>query len=178
MKECELVDGWDARIAAKTGAAGVCGVILGSVLYLRKRTVVTAADLVKMSATSAASLSLLSFVFSGGQELSGAVTCSDTPLNSTVGGAAAGALLFFSHSRPPALGGALIGSMGCLLDVIYRSVVYNNHSKDILKSQNSQDGLATTVLNALKQWVPVRKTTTEERAAFLEERRKKLMREE
>jgi len=106
------------------------------------------------------------------------VTCSDTPLNSTVGGAAAGALLSFSHSRPPALGGAFLGTMGCVLDIIYRAVVYKHDSKGISKSQDSQDGLAMTVLNTLTQWVPVRKTTAEEKAAFLEERRKRSMREE
>jgi hypothetical protein len=106
------------------------------------------------------------------------VTCSDTPLNSTVGGAAAGALLFFSHNRPPALGGLLVGAMGCVLDIIYRSVTHNYHSKGTMKSEDSQDGVATAMLNTLKQWVPVRKTTSEEKAAFLEERRKRLMREE
>ena len=106
------------------------------------------------------------------------MTCSDTPLNSTVGGAAAGALLFFSHSRPPALGGVLVGAMGCVLDIIYRSVTHNYHSKDIAKIEDSQDGLVPALLNTLKQWIPVRKTTSEEKAAFLEQRRKKLMGEE
>ena len=45
--------------------AGVCGVILGSVLCLKSRKSIVATELVKMSATSAASLSLLSLAFSG-----------------------------------------------------------------------------------------------------------------
>ena len=46
------------------------------------------------------------------QEAVRALRCQDSPLNSTIGGAATGALLFASHGAAPARGAAICGALG------------------------------------------------------------------
>lgn len=62
--------------------------------------------------SSCASFLLLATSFSGVQELSRRVFCVDAPLNSGLGGAATGALLFASHGALPQRGAALCGILG------------------------------------------------------------------
>lgn len=102
---------------------------------------------------------------SAAQEYTRALTCSDTPVNSAVGGAAAGALLFISHGGNPVLGAGIVAAMGCTIDMLYRSV-----GKPEL---DNVQGSKSSFFSVEKI---VRKTTDEEREAFLEKRRRRVLR--
>jgi len=102
----------------------------------------------------------LSMSHVGAQEYTRALTCSDTPINSAVGGAAAGALLFMSHGGNPVLGAGIVAAMGCSIDMLYRQIAQGP----------SQE---RSYIERL-----VRKTTEEEREAFLEKRRRRILRME
>lgn len=102
----------------------------------------------------------------GAQELTRALTCSDTPVNSAVGGAAAGALAFMSHGGNPVLGAGIVAAMGCSIDMLSRLIATSGsrgNEPDTTASLSSIDRL-------------FRKTTDEEREAFLEKRRRRILR--
>ncbi|PRW56707.1 mitochondrial import inner membrane translocase subunit tim17 [Chlorella sorokiniana] len=104
---CKEAAGWDGRIASKLMVAGGVGAVVGSVL-----SVVQQQPLVRFTAASTASFLMLTGCFSVVQEGSRLVRCRDSPLNSVLGGAATGALLFASHGQPGARGAVICAAIG------------------------------------------------------------------
>lgn len=161
--------------------AGLCGLALGAVLALKGKST---PSVLKSSLISATSLSILSLSFSGmsdatvysllywyfqscmhvgAQEYTRALTCSDTPVNSAVGGAAAGALLFMAQGGNPVLGAGIVAAMGCSIDMLFRQLGASNESRAGQEAFFSVDRI-------------FRKTTDEEREAFLEKRKRRIRR--
>lgn len=103
----------------------------------------------------------------GAQEFTRALTCSDTPVNSAVGGAAAGALLFMSHGGNPVLGAGMVAAMGCSIDILSRQVAGP-------VSGGAREHGSTPSWWSIDRLL--RKTTEAEREAFLEERRRRILR--
>lgn len=112
---------------------------------------------------------------SGAQEYTKALTCTDTPVNSAVGGAAAGTLLFISHGGNPVLGAGIVAAMGYTIDLLVRQLGagVEHDSGRAAESEDSDDdqGKGFFDMNRL-----LRKTTDEERKAFLEQRRRRILR--
>lgn len=104
---CKEAAGWDDRIASKLMVAGGVGATVGSVL-----SVVQQQPLVRFTALSTASFLMLTGCFSVVQEASRLLRCRDSPLNSVLGGAATGALLFKSHGQPGARGAIICAAIG------------------------------------------------------------------
>ena len=105
----------------------------------------------------------------GAQEYTRALTCQDTPVNAAVGGAAAGALLFTSHGGNPVLGAAILAALGCSADLVFRKLnkVPLPGDQQAVSKEGSEGFMARIF----------RKTTEEERIAFLDQRRKRIQRE-
>ncbi|KAI8106389.1 hypothetical protein M9435_000933 [Picochlorum sp. BPE23] len=154
-----VTEGFEKRILWKTASAGTAGAALGAFLALGKKTKVLPASL-----TGAASLGMLSLAFTGAQEYTRALTSSDTPINAAVGGAASGALLFASYGSRPVYGAAIMAALGCSADILFRVLSFSSHSR-----QEDKPSFWDKI---------VRKTTDEEREAFLQDRRRRILRED
>jgi len=126
------------------------------------------------SSTGAASLGMLGLSFSAAKEYTRSLTGTDSSVNSAVGGAAAGGLLFASHGGNPVLGAALVAALGATVDVaLARGGVFG-----VVDGGGGggggveEDGEASWW--SLRRWV--RETSDEERREFLEKRRKRIKR--
>jgi len=126
------------------------------------------------SSTGAASLGMLGLSFSAAKEYTRSLTGTDSSVNSAVGGAAAGGLLFASHGGNPVLGAALVAALGATVDVaLARGGVFGVVDGDGEGGGGvEEDGEASWW--SLRRWV--RETSDEERREFLEKRRKRIKR--
>ncbi|KAL4427821.1 hypothetical protein ABPG75_001910 [Micractinium tetrahymenae] len=104
---CKETSGWEDRIAAKLIVAGSAGAAVGSVLSVLQQQ-----PLVRFTAASTASFLMLAGCFSVVQEASRLVRCRDSPANSVLAGAAAGALLYKTHGRSGAPGAVICAALG------------------------------------------------------------------
>ena len=93
------------RILRTTGISASTGAALGLVMALRnpRRAL---RQVLSSSSTGAASLGMLGLSFSAAKEYTRSLTGTDSSVNSAVGGAAAGGLLFASYGGNPVLGAA------------------------------------------------------------------------
>lgn len=167
------------RILRTTGVAASSGAALGLVLAMRtirtRRSAGSALrQAVSSASTSAASLGMLGLVYSAAKEYSRTLTGTESAVNSAVGGAAAGGLLFASHGGNPVLGAAIVAAIGAGTDAVLgrRDGVVEMVGVD---SGETGDGGDKTWWS-MRRWV--RKTSDEERKEFLEKRRKRIQREE
>jgi hypothetical protein len=103
---------------------------------------------------------MLGLTFSATQEYTRTVTSSDSPVNSAVGGAAAGALLFASHGGNPVLGAAILAALSTVADMALGSFA----GMQAEEHRGWYSGL-------------IRKTSDDERQIFLEQRRKRILRQ-
>lgn len=117
---------------------------------------------------------MIGLCFSAAKEYTRNITGTESPVNSAVGGAAAGGLLFASHGGNPVLGAAVVAALAALTDTVLGPT---------LKGMDTEDPGATTLLEgagdggrpaswwSLDRWV--RKTSEEERLEFLEKVRRR-----
>jgi len=123
--------------------------------------------------TSAASLSILGVSFSAAQEYTRTLTGTESPINSAVGGAAAGALLFASHGGNPVLGAAIVAVLGGAGDAA-SSAWKGSAAEDDREDREDREGRRWSLWPSSL----VRKTSEEERQQFLEQRRRRIQRED
>ncbi len=155
------------RILRTTGISASTGAALGLVMALRNPPRALR-QVLSSSSTGAASLGMLGLSFSAAKEYTRSLTGTDSSVNSAVGGAAAGGLLFASHGGNPVLGAALVAALGATVDVaLARGGVFG-----VVDGGVEEDGEASWW--ALRRWV--RETSDEERSEFLEKRRKRIKR--
>ncbi len=149
-------------------------------------------QLVASSGTSAASLGMLGLSFSAAKEYTHHITGSESSINSAVGGAAAGGLLFASHGGNPVLGAALVAALSALADTVLTPTMQRTDTMGMVDSgltvaQGGAEGGDGTAGHSggaggagdrdaswwsLERWV--RKTSEEERLEFLEKVRRRL----
>lgn len=82
-ESCDISQGWERRIAAKSGAAGVVGAAAGSIAAVLRQ-----APLLRFSLGTGASCAFCLGCFGGLQETARRLRCKDDPWNSAIGGAA------------------------------------------------------------------------------------------
>ena len=154
--------------------AATSGALLGTFLAMRSpaRGV---RQLMTSAATSAASLGMLGLSFSAAKEYTRKITGSESPINSAVGGAAAGGLLFASHGGNPVLGAALVAALAAVADAASAPTIQGADASDSVAtiSKGGAEGDDGTSGDAsasswwsLGRWV--RKQSEEERLEFLE----------
>jgi len=165
-------------------AAATSGALLGTFLAMRSPAR-GLRQLLMSSGASAASLGMLGLSFSAAREYTRNVTGSESPVNSAVGGAAAGGLLFASHGGNPVFGAALVAALSALADAVLSPTVQGTEARDMVGPEPSgapggaegsdgtgghSDGACAGDRGAswwsLERWV--RKTSEEERREFLE----------
>lgn len=153
------------------------------------------------SATSAVSLGMLGLSYSSAKEYSWTLIDSESPINSAVGGAAAGGLLFASHGGNPILGAAIVSAFATLADAVLISGLHRLVTRSDSDANDTSSKIDTSATSgrstmgaqmfeggvgmpgdtspkmelgasdgaswwSLGRWV--RKTSEEERLAFLE----------
>ena len=132
---------------------------------------------------------LVSFsIPSGAQEISRAVFCHDSPLNSAIGGAAAGTVLYGAHQANPRTGAFICGCIGAVAHLISDMSYVNTATKHVLVSSGLLDESAlespapeeaseagSSWWATIEPYMPIRRTTEEEWERYQEERRRKMM---